>query len=97
MATIGDELAALRDELAGLDTCSLAELREQARRADATLHAVRTASALKFMVDTGLQVLLVTPPDKAGGLLPHVNCVRTVVRQDNHSFVLEIDKRQVEA
>ena len=60
------------------------------------MDTARTASALKFMVDTGLQVLLATPPDKAGGLLPHVDSVRTVVRQDNHSFVLEIDKREVE-
>ena len=59
------------------------------------MDTARTASALKFMVDTGLQVLLATPPDKAGGLLPHVDSVRTVVRQDNHSFVLEIDKREV--
>jgi uncharacterized protein YPO0396 len=59
------------------------------------MDTARTASALKFMVDTGLQVLLATPPDKAGGLLPHVDSVRTVVRQDNHSFVLEIDKRDV--
>jgi uncharacterized protein YPO0396 len=61
------------------------------------MDTARTASALKFMVDTGLQVLLATPPDKAGGLLPHVDSVRTVVRQENHSFVLEIDKREVEA
>ena len=59
------------------------------------MDTARTASALKFMVDTGLQVLLATPPDKAGGLLPHVDSVRTVVRQENHSFVLEIDKREV--
>ncbi|MGE5603401.1 MAG: SbcC/MukB-like Walker B domain-containing protein, partial [Nitrososphaerales archaeon] len=58
------------------------------------MDTARTASALKFMVDTGLQVLLATPPDKAGGLLPYVDSVRTVVRQDNHSFVLEIDKRE---
>jgi uncharacterized protein YPO0396 len=61
------------------------------------MDTARTASALKFMVDTGLQVLLATPPDKAGGLLPHVDSVRTVVRQDNHSFVLEIDKREVDS
>ncbi|OIO89877.1 MAG: hypothetical protein AUK03_13820 [Anaerolineae bacterium CG2_30_64_16] len=60
------------------------------------MDTARTASALKFMVDTGLQVLLATPPDKAGGLLPHVDSVRTVVRQENHAFVLEIDKREVE-
>jgi uncharacterized protein YPO0396 len=56
------------------------------------MDTARTASALKFMVDTGLQVLLATPPDKAGGLLPYVDSVRTIVRQNNHSFVLEIDK-----
>lgn len=61
------------------------------------MDTARTASALRFMVDTGLQVLLATPPDKAGGLLPYVDSVRTVVRQENHSFVLEIDKREVEA
>ena len=60
------------------------------------MDTARTASALRFMVDTGLQVLLATPPDKAGGLLPHVDSVRTVVRQNNHSFVLEIDKRKLE-
>ena len=60
------------------------------------MDTARTASVLKFMVDAGLQVLLATPPDKAGGLLAHVDSVRTVVRQDNHSFVLEIDKREVE-
>ncbi len=60
------------------------------------MDTARTASALRFMVDTGLQVLLATPPDKAGGLLPHVDSVRTVVRQDNHAFVLEIDKRKLE-
>jgi uncharacterized protein YPO0396 len=61
------------------------------------MDTARTAGALKFMVDTGLQVLLATPPDKAGGLLPYVDSVRTIVRQENHSFVLEIDKREVEA
>jgi uncharacterized protein YPO0396 len=59
------------------------------------MDTARTASALKFMVDSGLQVLLATPPDKAGGLLPYVDSVRTVVRHENHSFVLEIDKREV--
>lgn len=59
------------------------------------MDTARTASALKFMVDTGLQVILATPPDKAGGLLPYVDSVRTVVRQDNHSFVLEIDKKEL--
>lgn len=60
------------------------------------MDSARTASALKFMVDTGLQVILATPPDKAGSLLPHVDSVRTVVRQNSHSFVLEIDKRELE-
>jgi uncharacterized protein YPO0396 len=59
------------------------------------MDTARTASALKFMVDAGLQVLLATPPDKAGGLLPYVDSVRTVVRQNSHSFVLEIDKREL--
>ncbi len=59
------------------------------------MDSARTASALKFMVDTGLQVILATPPDKAGSLLPHVDSVRTVVRQNSHSFVLEIDKREL--
>ena len=45
------------------------------------MDTARTASALKFMVDNQLQVLLATPPDKAAGLLPHVDSVRTVVRQ----------------
>jgi len=75
------------------DTIRLAVFDEAFGKMD----TARTASALKFMVDTGLQVLLATPPDKAGGLLPYMDSVRTVVRQDNHSFVLEIDKREVEA
>jgi uncharacterized protein YPO0396 len=56
------------------------------------MDTARTASALKFMVDNKLQVLLATPPDKAAGLLPHVDSVRTVVRQNNHAYVIEIDK-----
>jgi uncharacterized protein YPO0396 len=56
------------------------------------MDTARTASALQFMVDNQLQVLLATPPDKAAGLLPHVDSVRTVVRQNNHAFVIEIDK-----
>ncbi len=59
------------------------------------MDAARTASALQFMVDSQLQVLLATPPDKAAGLLPHVDSVRTVVRKNNHAFVIEIDKAQV--
>jgi uncharacterized protein YPO0396 len=56
------------------------------------MDTARTASALRFMVDSQLQVVLATPPDKAAGLLPYVDCVRTVVRQDNHAFVIDIDK-----
>jgi uncharacterized protein YPO0396 len=59
------------------------------------MDTARTASALHFMVESKLQVLLATPPDKAGGLLPHVDCVRTVVRKNNHAFVIEIDKTEV--
>jgi uncharacterized protein YPO0396 len=59
------------------------------------MDTARTASALKFMVDSQLQVVLATPPDKAGGLLPHVDSVRTVVRKKNHSFVIEIDKAEM--
>ncbi|MEA3395991.1 MAG: SbcC/MukB-like Walker B domain-containing protein, partial [Chloroflexota bacterium] len=56
------------------------------------MDAARTASALQFMVESQLQVILATPPDKAAGLLPYVDAVRTVVRKDNHAFVIEIDK-----
>ncbi len=59
------------------------------------MDTARTASALKFMVNNQLQVLLATPPDKAAGLLPHVDSVRTVVRQNNHAFVIEIDKAEM--
>jgi uncharacterized protein YPO0396 len=59
------------------------------------MDTARTASALKFMVENQLQVLLATPPDKAAGLLPHVDSVRTVVRQNNHAFVIEIDKSEM--
>jgi uncharacterized protein YPO0396 len=59
------------------------------------MDTARTASALQFMVDSKLQVLLATPPDKAAGLLPHVDSVRTVVRKDNHAFVIEIDKARM--
>ncbi len=59
------------------------------------MDTARTASALRFMVDNHLQVLLATPPDKAAGLLPHVDSVRTVVRQNNHAFVIEIDKAEM--
>jgi uncharacterized protein YPO0396 len=59
------------------------------------MDTARTASALKFMVDSKLQVLLATPPDKAAGLLPYVDSVRTVVRKNNHAFVIEIDKAEM--
>jgi uncharacterized protein YPO0396 len=59
------------------------------------MDTARTASALRFMVESQLQVVLATPPDKAGGLLPHVDSVRTVVRKNNHSFVIEIDKAEM--
>ncbi len=59
------------------------------------MDTARTGSALKFMVDNQLQVLLATPPDKAPGLLPHVTAVRTVVRENNHAFVIEIDKARM--
>jgi uncharacterized protein YPO0396 len=59
------------------------------------MDAARTASALKFMVDSHLQVLLATPPDKAAGLLPYVDSVRTVVRKNSHAFVIEIDKAKM--
>jgi len=59
------------------------------------MDTARTASALQFMRQAGLQVLLATPPDKSGSLLPHVDSVRTVVRKDNHSFVIEIDKDEM--
>jgi uncharacterized protein YPO0396 len=59
------------------------------------MDTARTASALKFMVDSRLQVLLATPPDKAAGLLPYVDSVCTVVRKNNHAFVIEIDKARM--
>jgi hypothetical protein len=59
------------------------------------MDAARTPSALKFMVDSHLQVLLATPPDKAAGLLPYVDSVRTVVRKNSHAFVIEIDKAKM--
>ena len=73
------------------DTIRLAMFDEAFGKMD----TARTASALKFMVDNQLQVLLATPPDKAAGLLPHVDSVRTVVRQNNHAFVIEIDKEEM--
>ena len=56
------------------------------------MDTARTASALKFMREAGLQVLLATPPDKSGSLLPYVDSICTVVRKNNHAFVIEIDK-----
>ncbi len=73
------------------DTIRLAMFDEAFGKMD----TARTASALKFMVDNHLQILLATPPDKAASLLPHVDSVRTVVRQNNHAFVIEIDKAEM--
>ena len=73
------------------DTIRLALFDEAFSKMD----TARTASALQFMRDTGLQVLLATPPDKSGALLDHVDCVRTVVRKNSHSFVVEIDRAEM--
>jgi uncharacterized protein YPO0396 len=73
------------------DTIRLALFDEAFSKMD----TARTASALQFMREAGLQVLLATPPDKSGALLPHVDSVRTVVRKNNHSFVIEIDKADI--
>ncbi|MGD9099876.1 MAG: SbcC/MukB-like Walker B domain-containing protein, partial [Anaerolineae bacterium] len=73
------------------DTIRLAMFDEAFGKMD----TARTASALKFMVDSQLQVMLATPPDKAAGLLPYVDSVRTVVRKNNHAFVIEIDKAEM--
>jgi uncharacterized protein YPO0396 len=73
------------------DTIRLAMFDEAFSKMD----TARTASALQFMRDTGLQVLLATPPDKSGALLSHVDSVRTVVRKNSHSFVIEIDKAEM--
>ena len=59
------------------------------------MDTARTASALQFMIESQLQVILATPPDKAAGLLPHVDSVRTVVRKNNHAFVIDIDKERM--
>ena len=59
------------------------------------MDTARTASALQFMCETGLQVLLATPPDKSGSLLPYVDTVCTVVRKNSHAFVVEIDKSEM--
>jgi len=73
------------------DTIRLALFDEAFTKMD----TARTASALQFMREAGLQVLLATPPDKSGALLPHVDAVRTVVRKNNHSFVIEIDRAEM--
>ena len=73
------------------DTIRLAMFDEAFGKMD----TARTSSALQFMREAGLQVLLATPPDKSGSLLPHVDSVRTVVRKNNHSFVIEIDKNEM--
>ena len=73
------------------DTIRLALFDEAFSKMD----TARTASALQFMREAGLQVLLATPPDKSGALLPHVDSVRTVVRKNHHSFVIEIDKAEM--
>jgi uncharacterized protein YPO0396 len=59
------------------------------------MDTARTASALQFMREAGLQVLLATPPDKSGSLLPYVDSVCTVVRQNNHAHVVEISKAEM--
>lgn len=59
------------------------------------MDTARTAAALHFMREAGLQVLLATPPDKSGSLLPYVDSVCTVVRKNNHSFVIDIDKSEM--
>jgi len=73
------------------DTIRLAMFDEAFGKMD----TARTASALKFMHDAGLQVLLATPPDKSGSLLPFVDTVCTVVRKENRSFVVEIKKEDM--
>jgi len=73
------------------DTIRLAMFDEAFGKMD----TARTASALKFMHDAGLQVLLATPPDKSGSLLPFVDSICTVVRKENRSFVVEIDKDEM--
>jgi uncharacterized protein YPO0396 len=59
------------------------------------MDTARTASALQFMREAGLQVLLATPPDKSGSLLPYVDTVCTVVRKNSYAFVIEIDKNEM--
>jgi len=59
------------------------------------MDTARTASALQFMREAGLQVMLATPPDKSGSLIPYVDTVCTVVRKNSHAFVIEIDKNEM--
>jgi uncharacterized protein YPO0396 len=73
------------------DTIRLALFDEAFSKMD----TARTASALQFMREAGLQVLLATPPDKSGALLPYVDTVCTVVRKTSHAFVIEIDKSEL--
>ncbi|NJC98438.1 MAG: hypothetical protein FIB03_19250, partial [Anaerolineae bacterium] len=73
------------------DTIRLALFDEAFSKMD----TARTSSALHFMREAGLQVLLATPPDKSGSLLPYVDSVCTVIRKNNHSFVIEIDKSEM--
>ena len=73
------------------DTIRLALFDEAFSKMD----TARTASALQFMREAGLQVLLATPPDKSGSLLPYVDTVCTVVRKNSHAFVIEIDKSEM--
>jgi len=73
------------------DTIRLALFDEAFSKMD----TARTASALQFMREAGLQVLLATPPDKSGSLLPFVDTVCTVVRKNSHAFVIEIDKSEM--
>lgn len=72
------------------DTIRLALFDEAFSKMD----TARTASALQFMREAGLQVMLATPPDKSGSLLPFVDTVCTVVRKNSHAFVIEIDKSE---
>jgi uncharacterized protein YPO0396 len=76
------------NQLRPSDTIRLALFDEAFGKMD----TARTASALKFMREAGLQVLLATPPDKSGSLLPYVDTICTVVRKNSHAFVIEIDK-----
>ncbi len=74
------------------DTIRLALFDEAFSKMD----TARTAGALQFMRDVGLQVLLATPPDKSGALLQYVDSVRTVVKKDTHSFVIEMDRDEMQ-